>query len=595
MMLLAAAVPAVRRGHGAPSEHDRTLAVDGTRLDEQRWVLESARQAHSTGAPECLSGGRRAAEDQCLAAAQEAAYTDGLEVAGFKTVSDGATGVVPSGCSYSLNSKMAVFNSDPAGANRVGNYRLICLAPPGEMLSSAAPHGESPSSAAPGLPSIALLFSGDPMHTSSKGPGKAWAKNWYEHSPDSRPSERFGALRRSVADLAHFATPSLFVFAVGYSSAWQPFVDSARDILTYANVSEECSDRPFDAQFTNVYCSVLMMRARELGTGSLFRFAARMRTDIPVTFRRAWFNPSDADEAKLLLTAATALQLPEDQFAPEMCRSPGKKQGTFNDQFMFGSSLLVGDLMYHARPLSNHTERNLFQILVYLNGTYSPVDINGVDSQCAMCGKMAVRVNATGVFFRPDLAQSWDHTCVMDWEQDSALLAARRRDLRMLSEGSPAPNSPWQALRRRAAHSANHPDESVEDPLPFDFPRGTNPTIPDCTNKRATTGPRLHWILEKLSWRANDGAATQSCSPGIRGAAEDLCFEAVQEAASKRGLEVVGFKTLEDGEYGDGGPSGFIPAGCSYSLNSKMAVFNSDPTGADRGGNYLLACLAPSE
>ena len=83
--------------------------------------------------------------------------------------------------------------------------------------------------------------------------------------------------------------------------------------------------------------------------------------------------------------------------------------------------------------------------------------------------------------------------------------------------------------------------------------------------------------------------------PGIRGAAEDLCFEAVQEAATKHGLEVVGFKTLEDGEYGDGGPSGFIPAGCSYSLNSKMAVFNSDPAGADRGGNYLLACLAPSE
>ena len=83
--------------------------------------------------------------------------------------------------------------------------------------------------------------------------------------------------------------------------------------------------------------------------------------------------------------------------------------------------------------------------------------------------------------------------------------------------------------------------------------------------------------------------------PGIRGAAEDLCFEAVQEAATKHGLEVVGFKTLEDGEYGDGGPSGFIPAGCSYSLNSKMAVFNSAPAGADRGGNYLLACLAPSE
>ena len=134
-MLLAVAIPAVRRGHGAPSEHDRTLAVDGTRLDEQRWVLESARQANSTGAPECLSGERRAAEDQCLAAAQEAADTDGLEVAGFKTVSDGATGVVPAGCSYSLHTKTAMFNTDAAGKafksdgpGNKNNYLLACCA-----------------------------------------------------------------------------------------------------------------------------------------------------------------------------------------------------------------------------------------------------------------------------------------------------------------------------------------------------------------------------------------------------------------------------------------------------------------------------------
>ena len=124
LALLGAAAPAaVRRADGAPSEHGRALAPEGTRLDGQRWILE---RAH---APECLSGGSRAAEDQCLAAAEEAAYTDGLEVAGFKRVTDGATGVVPAGCSYSLNSKMAVFNSDPAGADKGGEYLLACLAP----------------------------------------------------------------------------------------------------------------------------------------------------------------------------------------------------------------------------------------------------------------------------------------------------------------------------------------------------------------------------------------------------------------------------------------------------------------------------------
>ena len=132
LALLGVAVPAIRRSHGAPSEHGRTLAVDGTRLDEQRWIIETARQAHSTGAPECLSGERRAAEDQCLAAAQEAAYTDGLEVAGFKTVNDGATGVVPAGCSYSVHTKAAMFNTDAAGGFGPGNknnYWLACRAP----------------------------------------------------------------------------------------------------------------------------------------------------------------------------------------------------------------------------------------------------------------------------------------------------------------------------------------------------------------------------------------------------------------------------------------------------------------------------------
>ena len=575
--LLRAPFAGVRRSKGASSEHGTALGVGGTPQLDDHWIIESAHQAHSKGARQCSPGGRSAAEDQCLAAVQEAAQKEGLEVTGFKTVNEGATGVVPAGCSYSLNSKMAVFNSHAAGASRGGNYRLICLAPPEKV----------PKRAAPGSPTIALLFSGDPMHTSSKV-GQKWANHWYESFPDARPSARFGALRRSVADLANFAKPSLFVFALGCSSAWQPFVDSTRDFLAYANVSEECSDRPFDAQFTNVYCSVLMMRAREQGTGSHFRFAARMRTDIPVKFRRAWFNPSDTDEEKLLLTPANALQEPTEQFSPERCQAPGKKQGTFNDQFMFGSSALVGDLVYHARPLSTRTERNLFQILVYLNGTYSPVDINGNNSQCAMCGKMYVRVNATGVFCRPGLAQKWDHTCLMDWEQDSTLLAARKRDLRMLSKGSPASTPPWQALHRSIAHSANHPDESAEDPLPFDFPLGTNPSIPECIKR--VTGPRLHWVLEKLSWHVTEGAAIQSCSPGIRGAAEDLCFEAVQEGAHKDGLEVTGFRTVDDG-----GPTSVIPAGCSYSLNSKMAVFNSNLAGADRGGNYRLACLAPSE
>ena len=85
--MLGAAVPAaVRRADGAPSGHGRALAPDGTRLDGQRWILE---RAH---APECLSGGSRAAEDQCLVAAEEAAAgaTGGAAMA--EEAAAGATG-----------------------------------------------------------------------------------------------------------------------------------------------------------------------------------------------------------------------------------------------------------------------------------------------------------------------------------------------------------------------------------------------------------------------------------------------------------------------------------------------------------------------
>jgi hypothetical protein len=86
-------------------------------------------QALQDASFECSLGRRGAAEDQCLAAVQEATHKDGLEVIGFKRVTEGPTGFVPGGCSYSLNSKMAVFNSDAAGANRGGHYRSVCFAP----------------------------------------------------------------------------------------------------------------------------------------------------------------------------------------------------------------------------------------------------------------------------------------------------------------------------------------------------------------------------------------------------------------------------------------------------------------------------------
>jgi len=96
------------------------------------WLLEAAAPGFQL---QCSAGRRGATEEECLAAVREAASSDGLEVAGFKSVNDGAAGVVPAGCSYSLHTKTAMFNTDAAGKafksdgpGNKNNYLLACCA-----------------------------------------------------------------------------------------------------------------------------------------------------------------------------------------------------------------------------------------------------------------------------------------------------------------------------------------------------------------------------------------------------------------------------------------------------------------------------------
>ena len=137
MLGLLGALPGVQRSDGAPAEHGRVLSAltDDPPLPTEHWVLEDS----SKDVRACSAGRRGAAEEECLAAVREAASREGQEVAGFKSVNDGATGVVPAGCSYSLHSKTAMFNANAAGGSGVGSYRLACLAPPDEAPISAAP------------------------------------------------------------------------------------------------------------------------------------------------------------------------------------------------------------------------------------------------------------------------------------------------------------------------------------------------------------------------------------------------------------------------------------------------------------------------
>ena len=110
-------------------EIDLKRVLGAVAAPDAGWVLEAAAPGVQL---QCSAGRRGATEEECLAAVREAAGRDGLEVAGFKSVDDGAAGVVPAGCSYSVHTKAAMFNTDAAGGFGPGNknnYWLACRAP----------------------------------------------------------------------------------------------------------------------------------------------------------------------------------------------------------------------------------------------------------------------------------------------------------------------------------------------------------------------------------------------------------------------------------------------------------------------------------
>ena len=152
LALLGVASPGARGSGGTSAEHGRVLsAVADPPLSTEHWVLEDS----STDARECPAGRRGATEEECLVAVREAASSGGLQVAGFKSVNDGAAGVVPAGCSYSLHTKTAMFNTNAAGGYGAGNYQLACLAASNDDGSL----GDGASLDAPTEPLLAIIVS----------------------------------------------------------------------------------------------------------------------------------------------------------------------------------------------------------------------------------------------------------------------------------------------------------------------------------------------------------------------------------------------------------------------------------------------------
>jgi len=117
-------------------EIDLKRVLGAVAAPDASWVLEAAAPGVQL---QCSAGRRGATEEECLVAVREAASRDGLEVAGFKSVNDGVAGFVPAGCSYSVHTKTAMFNTNAAGGDGAGSYRLACrgTAPRVELSDSS--------------------------------------------------------------------------------------------------------------------------------------------------------------------------------------------------------------------------------------------------------------------------------------------------------------------------------------------------------------------------------------------------------------------------------------------------------------------------
>ena len=88
------------------------------------WIMD----ARSDPTADCPTGQRNAEESECFAAVQEAAQHKGLLVYQFKLVDKGAGSDVPPGCSYSPESKNALFNAHQfkKAGSRSNLYQLVC-------------------------------------------------------------------------------------------------------------------------------------------------------------------------------------------------------------------------------------------------------------------------------------------------------------------------------------------------------------------------------------------------------------------------------------------------------------------------------------
>ena len=237
------------------------------------------------------------------------------------------------------------------------------------------------------------------MHNASRGSAAAHLDAWYIASPAARPEHRVREHHRIQQHLATFARPSLFVYHDNVS-AWQPFASEA---LVTAVVSDECTwlvrkrnlmnithIHKDIAQYHNLYCSLILMRATEEAKGVFHDYVARMRPDFPVEITASFLQ---SDE-RLVVSTINTIQDPSRRIGVEKCTT----EMWPTDQFFMGHNRAVSTLLESMVNVSRYQERYLFVYMAIHQLSFTLVRARiAADGNATSTDDLVMIVNGRGI------------------------------------------------------------------------------------------------------------------------------------------------------------------------------------------------------
>lgn len=269
-------------------------------------------------------------------------------------------------------------------------------------------------------PTLALLAAGNPYHMPRQMPSEI-ANAYFRARPLAHPSRRAESFRYLVHNVSEFTKPSLFVYDPEDPLRWKPFISRS---LISAVVAGECNSnhsRGALAQWENMYCSLVLMRAYEATAKASHEYIARIRMDFPINFQREWFTSNE----RLVVGMSGGLQGPYARQTDADCEQPTFTDPSVmpNDQFLLGHAKVMSDILTSMLACPKKDERCLFFFMTSrtINAEHTFAKVPGLsmvpeswwpkiwkDSFAtnfnASMEDMRCLINATGIYYRENQA-----------------------------------------------------------------------------------------------------------------------------------------------------------------------------------------------